>query len=296
MPLITFDENRERSEQDGSEWKFGAIETDLALVPVKDRMLYTPQGVLQYNNVMDTNGCASRAPLNILEAKLNWFYDNGMHPAIQTWMNEKGYRIDGKFVLCDAFIEILSGTTRSGNSLKAPVSALKSYGAIPAALIPLKDGMTWEQYMDRNRVTEEHLALGREFLARITLAYEQVSVSDFLNALEDDLLDVAGAAWPPPVNGVYPRNDGGFNHAFATVNPLIDALDNYQPFVKRLDPSYRFFDWGYQLSITAQNPYPEALATAYNAWKIFDLYGIVGSFADYWARFTQALKGIIWRS
>ena len=295
MPLITFDENKERSEQRGDEWQLGAIETDLALIPVKDRLKYAPVGVPQFNNVMDTSGCASRAPLNILEAKLNYFYDRGMHPAIQTWMDEKGYRVNGKFVLSDNFIEILSGTTRQGNSLKAPVDTLRKYGAIPAHLLPLKDNLTWEQYMDRSRVTEAHLALGKEFLARLTLAYEQVRVTDFPKALERKSLDVAGAAWPPPVNGVYPRNDGAFNHAFATVNPLIDALDNYLPFTKRLATDYKFFDWGYSLSITAQNPYPEALETAYKAWKIFDLFGIVGDFADFWRKFKLALKGI-WRT
>lgn len=90
--MNTFNEELERSSQDGSEWQFGAIETDLAQVPLEQRMVYLPIGVLQFNNVMDSNGCASRAILNILESKLTYMIREGiMHPAIVEWMYNNGY-------------------------------------------------------------------------------------------------------------------------------------------------------------------------------------------------------------
>ncbi len=264
--MRTFDEQKERAEQRGDEWILGAVATDLALIPVNIRMTYTPYGVLQHNDVMDTNGCASRAPLNILEAKLNYLYDHGMHPDIKKWCDDNGYRKDGKFLLCDAYIEILSGTTPAGNSLKAPVDAIYRYGVIPAHLIPLQSGMTWAQYMNRARVTQAHMDLGKQFLLRLGINYEKVYFTGFPGALERDLLDCAVHAWPDPINNVYPRTDAGFNHAIATVNPWVDALDNYTPFLKRLATDYKFFEWGYQLSITRQTPNPveelSRLATA----------------------------------
>jgi len=285
----SFNEQMEREAQDGSEWLLGAVPVDLALVPLKDRMLWTPLGVLQYNNVMDTNGCASRGPNNILETKLNYFYDHGMHPAIKRWCDEKGYRKDGSFALSDNFLEILSGTTRQGNSLKAPVDALRLYGAIPAHMLTLEPNMTWEEYMNPKRVTQEMLDLGKEFLKRLTINYEKVFVSEFLRYLEKDLIDVAGAAWPQPVNGVYPRHEASFNHAFATVNPEIDALDNYEPFTKRLAKDFKFFEWGYTLSITRQTPYPEIVLTMF---EILQKKGLLAYFADWLKRFTANVKGL----
>ncbi len=257
--MKNFDAQKELDAQIGNEWQFGAVEVDLAQVPLASRLSYLPDGVLQYNNVMDSNGCASRGPLNILETKLDYFWDHGMLPEIKKWMDEKGYREGGKFKLCDAFIEILSGTTPTGNSLKAPLDALRVYGAIPAKLIPLDSNMTWSEYMNPARVTQEYKDLGKQFLSRITLAYEQVSLSQFAHALEVDLLDVAGYAWPQPVNGVYQKTEGGFNHCFTLVEGAIDAFDNYTPFVKRLAKDYIFFEWGYSISITKQT-IPEPLS------------------------------------
>lgn len=105
-------------------------------------------------------------------------------------------------MLNDAFIEILSGTTPTGNSLKAPIDAIYRYGVIPARFLPLEDGMTWEQYNNPARITQNMRDLGAEFKRRIGINYEQIPSSQFLAALEEDFLSVAGHGWPAPVNGV----------------------------------------------------------------------------------------------
>lgn len=254
--MKTFDEKRERAEQDGSEYQFGAIQTDLALIPLDQRLKYFPDGVLQFNNIMDTNGCASRAPLQILEAKFEYFYQTTMHPNLKAWVNKIGYRDTGKFSFSDAFTEILSGTTENGNSLKSPLECIRKVGLIPGKYLPLKD-QTWSEYMDSKRITEEMYTLGRQFKQRFTINYEQLTAESFLEALKEDMVDSAVHAWPEPVNGVYPKTVGEFNHAVMLGTPDIDAMDNYNPFVKRLAKDYNFFPWGYSLSITAQNPFVE---------------------------------------
>lgn len=267
----------ERAAQDGSEWQFGAIETDLALVPKHLRLRYAPEGVLQYNRNFDTNGCASRDKLNGLEAKLNYFYDNGMHPAIKNWCDDKGYRKEGKFVLSDAFIEILSGTTPTGNSMKAPVDAIYRYGVIPASYLSFTDTMTRDEYFNPDRITAEMIRLGKEFIKRIQINYEKVMGSDFLSVLEEDYTFMAGHGWPDPVKGVYPRVEGTFNHAFMGMTPEIDILDNYHPFNKQIAKNYNLFEWGYSLSITGQNPYPEEVKTLFQTLMSL---GLLKYFAD----------------
>lgn len=290
-----FDEKKERAEQRGDEIKFGAIARDLAQVPVEMRMLYIPQGVLQFNKLMDTNGCASRSPVAITKVKFTYFYHNGMHSKLKEWLrgphyiNGKPYSYvvgegaDAKVVFDETFIEILSGTTPEGNSLKAPVHAIHKYGLIPECL-PLEDGMTWKQYMDRDRITEQHLDLGEEFMRRFTIMYEQVMREDFLAALQKDMLDVAGNAWPYPVNGVYKLIRKNFNHAFANITPTIHAFDSYKPFVKNLDPQSLFFDWGYSLSVTSQNPDPDTVNSVFNQLSAL---GLISAFIDWFRRFTN---------
>lgn len=280
----TFDEAKERAEQRGDEWQFGAVAVDLAAVPLQSRTSYLPAGVLQFNDVMDTNGCASRAPLNILETKLDYFYDNGMHPAVRKWLDNNGYRVNGKFALCDAFIEILSGTTPTGNSLKAPLDTIRKYGVVPAALIPLQSNASWQQYMDPSRVTQAHKDLGAQFLRRLTLNYEQVSLSQFGEAVTKDSLDVALHAWEDPVEGVYHSKSPVYNHAVDRFTNEIEVFDNYEPFIKRLATDYKFFDWGYSLSITAQDPYPDEVIALF---EVLQKFGLLSFFAEAWSRLIK---------
>lgn len=279
--MQNFDEQRERDEQRGDEWQFGAIQIDLAKVPLESRFAYLPSGVNQFNNVMDSNGCASRAPLNILETKLDYFYDHGMHLNLQKWCNEHGYRLNGKFALCDAYIEILSGTTRFGNSLKAPLDAIRNYGVIPASLIPLNNDMPWEVYMNPKRVTKAHKDLGAQFLRRLQINYEQVPLTQFREATTADSLNVAVKAWSVPVNGVYPRIEGAVGHEVDRITNEIDVFDSYDPFIKRLALDYFFFDWGYSISIPLQNPYPDEQMVLLD---VLQKYGLLRFFEEAWRR------------
>lgn len=267
--MNTFNPERERAAQRGDEYRYGAIDTDLAMVPLDDRLRYAPDGVLQFNDVMDTNGCASRAPVNVYKAKYTYLYHNGMHPALKEWLKGphyiggKSYSYlvgngkDTKVVFDETYIEIKSSTDPAGNSLKEPIHAVHKHGLIPECL-PLGDGMTWAEYMNPKRITAEHDALASEFMKRFGNNYEQVARKDFPTAVLEDYLVVAGHGWGTEKKGVYQRTDARLNHAFAIANWVINALDNYLPFIKTLVKDYKLFDWGYSLSITRQTPYPPA--------------------------------------
>lgn len=283
--MNTFDEQKERDAQRGDEWQFGAIQTDLGLIPRHLRLQYFPDGVLQFNNIMDSQGCASRAPNQDCEAKFEYFYKTSMHPNLKEWVDKIGYRKSGKFAVSDAFIEILSGTTKNGNSLKAPIDTIHKYGLIPAEYLPLEDGMTWEEYMDPKRITEDMIVIGKEFLRRFSLGYEQLTNDQFLSALEEDMVVCAVHAWPEPVGTIYPKTIGSFNHAVMLGTPDIYALDNYTPFIKQLAKDYNFFPWGYSLSITGQNPFPDEQVKLFN---LFEKFNILKWFAEAWERLVKS--------
>lgn len=252
---------REQAEQDGTEYKVGAMTpVCLAAIPVLDRMKYLPDGELQYG-VEDFMDCATRAPINILAAKFTYHYQNGMLPENKRWLEDHGYVQNGRVDFSDRFIAILSNTTRDGNSFKAPLQAIHEKGLIPKPMLPRTSDMTFVEYHDRTRITQHMLSLGEEFAARFKINYYQIPRSTIRIQLNIDQIEVGGHAWPVPQKNVFGPTDEPINHAFDLIQPEYFAFDNYldgdNDFVKRLTPDYRFYDYGYQIILTSETDNPE---------------------------------------
>lgn len=252
------DLQREKLEQSEKDWQFGAFSApSLVSIPEKLRKQYLPMGETQFNSKTDFGDCATRAPINYAEALFTYWYQGTMLPENKKWLEDNGYIQDGKVVLSDRFIAILSGTTRAGNSLKAPLDAIRLNGLIPKSMLPKEDWMVWVDYMDRSKITQKMLELGKEFKRRFPMNYEQVQEAFFGDLLDDEMIVVAGHAWPVPVDGVYPRVVADLNHAWLLWGiPKYQAFDNYQDtggsFFKNLAPDYDFWEYGYRLYISAE--------------------------------------------
>ena len=65
--------------------------------------------------------------------------------------------------------------------------------------------MAWEDYHKPERITQEIEDLGQEFLKRFGINYERVLEKNLNELLGRDLIDLAGFAWPEPINGEYPK-------------------------------------------------------------------------------------------
>ena len=262
-----FNPEREREEQRGDELQFGATSQCIAQIPQSLRDEYLPIGETQKGRE-DFQDCASRSPVNVLEAKFTYAYQNLiLTPDQRAWLESKGYVVNNRVTFSDRFVAILSGTTRNGNSLKAPLEAIRKQGLIPKAMLPKREDMSFDDYHDATAITDEMRELGKAFAARFTINYEQVHKAAFADALPFDFIGVAGYAWPAPRNGEYPAAPGfAFNHAFALYrNPRYYAFDNYEDwdatnthqvagdYTKKLAPDYEFFDWGYIVRLTSQN-------------------------------------------
>lgn len=260
----------ELQQQTIDDWEFGAASQPcIALIPKNERAGFMPYGEVQRSDIDDMMDCASRAPINILEAKFTWLVRRGgISPENIKWLADNGYlknrgsEISVEF--SDAFIAINSGTTRSGNSLKAPLEAIRTQGLIPKSMLPLERTMTWEQYHDPKRITKKMIALGKEFASknagRFIINYDRVFEPNYGQVLEDDMIDVAGYAWPVPKDGEYPRVDARPNHAFAALNvPRYFIFDNYidsvdKDFVKKLADNYDLLDYGYRIFLRENAP------------------------------------------
>ena len=97
--------------------------------------------------------------------------------------------------------------------------------------------MTWEDYHKPERITEE--------------------MKNLDELLDRDIINLAGYAWPNPVNGEYPRVDYQPNHVFVGIRkPRTYIFDNYVDegvagdFIKKLAADYDFIDYGYRIIIS----------------------------------------------
>lgn len=255
MRQYGFNIEKELTEQSSSDWVFGQSPIPcIAQIPEVVRELYLPAGEKQ-NIGQEKMDCASRSPLNILEAKFNYLYKNGKLKN-KTWLEKNGYVNNGQIEFSDRFVAINSGTTASGNSLKAPLEAIRKQGLIPKSMFPQVS--TFNEYYDRNKMTTKMVRLGEEFAKIFVINYEKVYEVYFSKLLQTDVLDSAGFAWPQPVNGIYPRSDNQPNHAFMVFKNKYFAFDNYldenkpNDWIKQLAPNYNFLDYGYRVYITEE--------------------------------------------
>lgn len=253
MPNLGIDLAKEKLEQSSEDWMFGSVSVKGLAEGVKLR-LYIPDGEIQFGKD-DFMDCASRSPHNILETKLTYAVKGKLlSPETIDWLKDKGYADkNGKVTLSDRFTAILSGTTKQGNSLKAPMDSIRKNGCIPKKMLPAGKDMTWEDYHNKADITDEMIDLGKKFAEIINVNYVRVHRDDFSKI--NDMLNVAGHAWEEPINGIYPNTSQDFNHAFALFPPVIyEAIDNYYDkvdgdFIKRLSPDYLFYDYGYRVIV-----------------------------------------------
>lgn len=272
---------REVAEQSEQDWVFGAASAPcLSQIPADGRQQFLPDGELQFG-VNDFMDCASRGPINILEAKFTWLYTNDKLKN-RKWLEDNGYVQNGRVLFSDRFVAIKSGTTQQGNSLKAPLDAIYRHGLIPKKMLPKPEGATFEQY--HTGVTPEMEALGTEFAARFVINYEKVTEADFAKA--DDFLDVAVFAWPTPVAGIYPRMEMDPNHVVAIIRPEYFVFDNYLDgdgdYIKQLSPNYDFWQYGYRVFISRE------VTVAELQEKITWLTALVAALRDLWQIFNRA--------
>lgn len=260
----------EKEQQSEKDWIFGAKSlTCIAEISPEERIDYLPKGEVQRSNKGDMADCCSRGPINILETKFNWLCKKELLSGGSIkFLKENGFINNGQVEISDAYISIKSGTTPIGNSMKAPLEAIRKYGIVPKKLLPLGSWMTWNDYHNPTRITEEIERIANESLKYFGFNYEKVWSSHTDEMLNRDILDTCGFAWPEPINGEYPRVDTFPNHVFIKLkNPRTYIFDNYidhvdGDFIKKLTPDYKFGSYDYRIIISKKLT-PEEKEEAY---------------------------------
>ena len=249
------DLSREVHDRSPKDWILGATSyACLAEIPLKERDRHLPDGEAQKGKE-DFMDCVTRGYLNILETKFNFLAKNGLiNEHIVFLQNYSYFNKDGEFEVSDRFIDVKSGTTRKGNSMKAPADAIHRYGVIPKSMLPANTKMTWDDYHNPKAITKEMEDLGKEFLSRFNINYERVYEPQYSSLLPVDMLNVAGYAWIKKGDEYVAPQGLPPNHAFMMYNkPDYIIFDNYtdkKRYIKKLSPDYDFLDYGYRIFIS----------------------------------------------
>ena len=218
-----------------------------------------------------------------METKFKWLIQNKKLPQKQLdFLINNDYITEHGIEFSDAFVAINSSTTRDGNSLIAPLEVIRKHGLIPKTMLPAESSMTFDQYHDPNRITQEMRDLGLTFLDHFTINYERVEKSQYLELLEKDIFSTGGYAWPSPINNEYPSVSYQPNHAFMVYKkPPYFIFDNYidsidGDFIKKLTQDYKLLDFGYRLIISLKKK-----ESAKGFWSIlFAILGVIGVWND----------------
>lgn len=175
-----------------------------------------------------------------------------------------GLIVDDKCLLDTAYVAVGSGTTKRGNSYKAPAHFIRKKGLIPKGSWP--EYKTWGElyypsggtWINGNRVPAKLLEQGGKLTEFIDITYEWVAPRDFDKVMERGTFGTSCYAWLHPVNGIYKRVSYSKNHAITKIKkkePTFQKIgDSYQPFVKKLALNYDL-GYGMLLSFGIKKPF-----------------------------------------
>jgi len=185
---------------------------------------YYPQGEVQRGKE-DYSDCVTRGFINELEMRMNYLVDKKIFPESTIyWLRIHDYFIDDRIVLSNRIPAIMSGTTRGGNSLKSVIEWIRKNGIHPRNILSEEEKMTWAEYHNRNKVTQQMLELGERSLNILQINYDKVYYRDFPEFFD--------------------------NFYWKIFDNYIDSFDG--DFIKELAQNYIFLGYGYRLIIHSQ--------------------------------------------
>lgn len=195
------------------------------VMPTADWRPFAPDGEKQYKQfTFDSMSCTTFSALSIIETWVNYLKANDKFTVGQLeTMNKLGFFADGKFNCSDRFTAIMSGTMRNGNYFQKVWDSIRNDGLLPEALLPF-GGNSWDEYHDKNVITEEMKATALKIKEILEFSYEWLTLS-----LEEQN-KIAPALKQCPVQGAIPEQA---SHAVEILEKGY-YFDTYEPFIKTL--------------------------------------------------------------
>lgn len=200
-------------ELDGADWVFSGVTGISDFVLQEDGQWEDlPVKEVQRFSWGDSMACVSYSALNCVEA---------------IFIKRYGYEIN----FSDRFLAKMSGTTRSGNSMRRVGDTIRDSGLVSEKAYP-STASSWEDYY--KFVPNELMKKGLEFNKKWLVQYDQVIALPqyMMDALRYSPLQVATYAYGELVGGVYQDTGKPSNHAMMVYgykeNEYWKVYDHYE--------------------------------------------------------------------
>lgn len=180
---------------------------------------YLPEYEKQFKDFsFDTMSCTTFSFLNVLETQLNYLLDNLLlsHEQV-SFLTANDYIQNGKINFSDRALAIMSDTTFRGNTFVNVADTARTLGLVPESMLPF-GGNSFNEYHNKNLISQEIKNLGKEFLKHFSIFYEFVGFNDYDKELKHVPLQIA-VPYPEP------------KHAEMMTSRFM-VLDQYPPFYR----------------------------------------------------------------
>lgn len=157
------------------------------LMPDLDWKKWTPEHEKQAYRYFDTMSCVSYSATDAIEYQFTYALNNGKISAEDSlWLTQNGYFKNGLINFSERFTAILGETTINGAYQYKVGDAIRKFGLIPQDMFPTNDDIkSFDEYLDKGKITKEMYDLGAEFIKRFPISYEWVgSPEDLKTALK----------------------------------------------------------------------------------------------------------------
>lgn len=145
-----------------------------------DWKLYKPEHELQFMNAwtnapFETSFCVAFSACDSIETEINYLLANWLVPKDYIdWLNESWYFKNWKVNFSDRFAWILWETTTKWAYVWKVANAIEKYWLIPESMLP-NDVLTYEEFVDWTKITEEMYEMWRQFKKRFYVNYEWIT-------------------------------------------------------------------------------------------------------------------------
>ena len=235
---------------DERDYQFSGAEDNIDWTP------YLPSYEKQIGLYGDTKSCVTFAILNQIETLFNYKFDKGLISTQNImWLEENGYLEEGKVNFSDRFTAVMSNTTNSGNSGRKVYSAIREFGLIPEKMHPYPRRQrtpvfTFDDYHNKDLITEEMKALGKEFLKRFELNYYH-TISD--NLSQSPLLVYIRCYCTEKVGCEGKPGHAVMKFTDKLKDGWMQLFDSYESkdkdFIRLMDKNYKFLYGTYSITI-----------------------------------------------
>ena len=215
---------------------------------IADWFEYEPSDERQ-NRGMETMICTNEAGNNSWEVQLIYMIEHNLiSEKAFNFLKNNGYLDENeKPNFSDKWVAILSGTSPSGNWVYKTPDTAREFGLIPESMLPFGNPKTWNDFFDKDQLTQEMYDMGKKFKEIFEIQYEvlvtagrtKIQISEEITKhLKQAPLTIAIPICPGYSDGkIIQQCSKNPVHAVLLINNLEEyrnIVDSYNPFMKQL--------------------------------------------------------------